>query len=119
VPIPSVPATGATREQIQAAIAAIQNNIVVLLAELAKLQQPTTTQAFTQDLYYGLWNNADVKRLQEFLISKGYLTGTATGNYYLKTVEAVKAYQTAKGIAPANGRFGPKTRQAANLDLGL
>jgi hypothetical protein len=119
VPIPTVPANP-TPTQIQAAITAIINNIAYLQAELLKLQQPTTTQAFTQDLFYGLWNNAEVKRLQEFLISKGYLaSGLNTGNYFTKTVEAVKAYQTAKGITPVSGYFGPKTRTAVNSDLGL
>ena len=117
MPIPVLSANP-TRSELLTVIAAIQNNIAVLLAELAKLQTPSAG-AFNQDLFYGLWNNADVKRLQEFLIGKGYLTGTATGNYYLKTVEAVKAYQTAKSITPVNGRFGPKTRAAANTDLGL
>jgi len=118
VPIPQVSAKS-TRAEIQAAIEAIQHNINILLAELLKLQQPATG-AFTYDLYYGLWNNAEVKRLQEFLISKGYLASWLnTGNYYLKTVEAVKAYQTAKGITPVIGRCGPKTRAAINADLGF
>ena len=118
VPIPMLPANPTTTE-IQTVIAALINNIAYLQAELLKLQ-PTTTQAFNQDLYYGLWNNAEVKRMQEFMISKGYLaSGLNTSNYYLKTVKAVKAYQTAKGITPVNGRFGPLTRSAANADLGL
>ena len=118
VPIPEVPANPTTA-QIQAAITAIINNIAYLQAELLKIQQPATG-AFTYDLYYGLWNNAEVKRLQEFLISKGYLaSGLNTGNYYLKTVEAVKAYQTAKGITPVIGRCGPLTRAAINADLGF
>ena len=118
VPIPMLPANPTTTE-IQTVIAALINNIAYLQAELLKLQ-PTTTQAFNQDLYYGLWNNAEVKRMQEFMISKGYLaSGLNTSNYYLKTVAAVKAYQTAKSITPVNGRFGPLTRSAANADLGL
>ena len=118
VPIPTLPANPTTTE-IQTVIAALINNIAYLQAELLKLQ-PTTTQAFNQDLYYGLWNNAEVKRMQEFMISKGYLaSGLNTSNYYLKTVAAVKAYQTAKSITPVNGRFGPLTRSAANADLGL
>lgn len=92
------------------------NNIAYLQAQLLTLQN---VQPFSQDLYYGLWGNAEVRRLQEFLIGKGYMTGSVTGNYYLKTVEAVKAYQRAKGISPVNGRFGPATRAAANADLGL
>ena len=94
------------------------NNILFLQAELVKLQAPTAG-AFNQDLFYGLWANADVKRMQEFMISKGYLTGTATGNYYTMTVAAVKAYQAAKGITPVNGRFGPKTRASINAELGF
>jgi len=117
MPIPTLPANPTTTE-IQTVIAALINNIAYLQAELLKLQP--TTGAFTYDLYYGLWNNAEVKRMQEFMISKGYLaSGLNTSNYYLKTVEAVKAYQTAKSITPVNGRFGPLTRSAANADLGL
>jgi murein L,D-transpeptidase YcbB/YkuD len=115
VTIPTLPANP-TPVQIQSAISAILNNIAYLQAQLQILQG---VQPFTQDLFYGLWNNAEVKRLQEFLISKGYLTGTATGNYYTKTVAAVKAYQAAKGITPVSGYFGPKTRTAVNSDLGL
>ena len=118
MPIPTLPANPTT-SQIQAAITAIQNNIAVLLAELVKLQAPAAG-AFNQDLFYGLWSNAEVKRMQEFMIGKGYLAaGLNTGNYFTKTVEAVKAYQTAKAITPVNGRFGPLTRAAANADLGL
>ena len=117
VEIPVLPANPTTAE-IQAVIDALIHNIAYLQAELLKLQP--TTGAFTYDLYYGLWNNAEVKRMQEFMISKGYLaSGLNTSNYYLKTVEAVKAYQTAKSITPVNGRFGPLTRSAANADLSL
>jgi len=117
VPIPMLPANPTTTE-IQTVIAALINNIAYLQAELLKLQP--TTGVFTYDLYYGLWNNAEVKRMQEFMISKGYLaSGLNTSNYYLKTVKAVKAYQTAKGITPVNGRCGPKTRASINASLGL
>ncbi len=110
-----------TTSEIQAAINVIIHNIQVLQTELLRMlaEEQQGQQPFNQDLFYGLWNNAEVRRLQEFLIARGYLTGTATGNYYTMTVSAVKAYQTAKGIVPVNGRFGPLTRAAANADLGL
>jgi peptidoglycan hydrolase-like protein with peptidoglycan-binding domain len=67
-----------------------------------------------------LKNQTEVKRLQEFLISKGYLkSGLNTGNYLSLTVAAVKTYQQAKGITPVSGYFGPKTRTAVNADLGV
>ena len=54
------------------------------------------------------------------MISKGYLaSGYNTGNYYTLTVNAVKAYQSAKSITPVAGYFGPLTRAAVNADLGL
>jgi peptidoglycan hydrolase-like protein with peptidoglycan-binding domain len=112
IPIPEVPANP-TPEQLQSAITAILNNLNYLQGQLSLLQP------FDQDLFYGLWNNAGVRRLQQFLTDKGYMVGLATGNYYTKTLAAVKAYQTAKGITPVSGYFGPKTRQAANQDLGL
>jgi peptidoglycan hydrolase-like protein with peptidoglycan-binding domain len=90
-----------------------------LQAELNKLQ-PQIIQPFERDLYFGLINDSEVQRLQEFLINRGYLNITqATGNYYTLTLAAVKAFQRAKGITPVSGYFGPKTRQAVNLELGL
>lgn len=115
VPVPPVSANP-TPEEIQAAIAAILNNINYLQGQLLLLQEQ---QPFTQDLFYGLWNNSDVMRLQQFLIDKGYMVGPATGNFYTKTLAAVKAYQTAKGITPVSGYFGPLTRQAVNAELGF
>jgi hypothetical protein len=117
IPIPEVPANP-TPEQLQSAITAILQNISYLQAELNKLQ-PQIIQPFERDLYFGLTNDSEVQRLQEFLINKGYLqSGLNTGNFYEKTLQAVKAYQIAKNITPVFGYFGPKTRQAVNMDLG-
>lgn len=119
----SIPTLSAnpTRSEIQAAITAIVQNIAYLQAELTKLRGGAgSIAAFVQDLHYGLLEDPQVKKLQGLLVSRGYLgTGLDTGNYLSKTVQAVKAYQQAKGITPVNGRFGPQTRQAMNTDLGL
>jgi len=111
------PITEMTIAELKAEIA----RILALIAEIqAKIAALTGVQAFATDLEYGMTNNSEVKRLQEFLISKGYLaSGLNTGNYFSLTVEAVKAYQTAKGITPVAGYFGPKTRAAVNTDLGV
>ncbi|HPI67388.1 MAG TPA: peptidoglycan-binding domain-containing protein [bacterium] len=77
----------------------------------------TISGAFNQDLSYGMIN-AEVRRMQEFLISKGYLaTGLNTGNFYSMTKEAVKKFQKDHQITPVNGLFGPQTRAAANAEL--
>ena len=109
-----------TREQILAKIAEIQVLIVQLTAQLQQLLgTPSTTAKFNTDLSYGM-SGSEVKRMQEFMISKGYLkAGLNTGSYLSLTASAVKDYQIAKGITGPNGRFGPMTRAAANKDLGL
>lgn len=115
---PTKPYTEMSISELQAEIVRIMALIAQLQVELAKLI--AAPQAFTTDLYYGLKGNSDVVRLQDFLISKGYLAaGLNTGNYLSGTLAAVKAYQTAKGITPVNGRCGPKTRAAINADLGV
>jgi PGF-pre-PGF domain-containing protein len=112
------PVTTMTIEELKSEIARITALILQLQTELAKLGG--TVQSFTSNLYYGLKNNAEVKRLQEFLISKGYLAaGFNTGSYLSLTMDAVKTYQTAKGITPVSGYFGPKTRAAVSADLGV
>jgi hypothetical protein len=109
-----------TREQILAQIAQIQALIIQLTAQLQQMLGTTSTTAkFNTDLSYGM-TGAEVMRMQGFLISKGYLAaGLNTGRYLSLTASAVKAYQVAKAIVGANGRFGPATRAAANKDLGF
>ncbi len=112
------PITEMTIAELQVKIVQILAMITQLQTEIAKLTG--TFLAFATDLQYGMAGNSEVKRLQEFLIGKGYLaTGLNTGNYYSKTTEAVKLYQAAKGITPTNGRCGPLTRAAVNADLGV
>ena len=57
-----------------------------------------------------------VTELQEFLIDKGFLQGTATGNFYSLTLKAVKAFQSANNISPT-GYVGLLTRAEINNEL--
>jgi len=68
------------------------------------------------NLYYGIQNKPAVQELQEFLIDKGFLTVTATGNFYSLTLKAVKAYQNSTGL-PKTGYVGVLTRKAMNDEL--
>jgi len=68
------------------------------------------------NLYYGLRNNSDVRELQEFLIDKGFLTGSTTGNFLSLTLKAVKQYQASVGIIQT-GYVGTLTRTAINNEL--
>ncbi len=49
--------------------------------------------------------------LQNFLMSKGFLSGSATGYYGKMTEDAVKAYQASTGLTQT-GSVGPLTRAA-------
>lgn len=70
---------------------------------------------FTRDLYFGMRANADVARLQEFLRGQGFfLYPISTGNYFTATLDAVRKFQKAHGIAPIGGYFGSQSRAAAN-----
>jgi len=116
-----VPVAQMTVPQLQAEVARITALIAQLQQQLLQMLggNVTSNLPFLVDLQLGMKNNSEVKRLQEFLISKGYLTaGLNTGNYYQLTANAVAAYQLAKGITPTNGRCGPKTRAAINIDIG-
>ncbi|MCX6791123.1 MAG: peptidoglycan-binding domain-containing protein [Candidatus Gribaldobacteria bacterium] len=104
---------------------ALQAQINQLLAQIAGLRVQlggsagaSQAVAFIKDLLIGSKNDPDIKRLQGFLISKGYLrAGFDTGNYLGMTTSAVKAYQKAKGIRQT-GNAGPLTRASINADLG-
>lgn len=92
----------------------------------AQLSTESTTmlpapKTFTKDLKLGM-TDAQVKKLQEYLNIKGF-TIAKTGNgsagkestYFGKATElALIRYQKARGITPALGYFGAKTRALMN-----
>lgn len=74
-------------------------------------------QTFERDLNFGVQNNSDVTKLQEFLTEQGIYSGPITGNFFSLTLKAVKNFQIREGISPAAGYFGPKTRTRASALL--
>lgn len=88
-----------------------------LIVALSLLFVPLFASAsIDANLYYGINNKAEVTELQEFLIDKGFLTGTATGNFYSLTLKAVKAYQASVNL-PKSGYVGTLTRKSINDTL--
>ncbi len=73
--------------------------------------------SFDRDLYFGLRNDSEVTKLQEFLTGRGIYSGPITGGFFSLTREAVKDFQKKEGIEPAAGYFGPLTRARANTLL--
>lgn len=110
----AVPAKAATTAELEAQVAA-------LLAQIQALQGGSSVSAgaaFTMDMTIGA-SGAEVTRLQNWLISKGYsIPAGATGYFGAQTAAAVAKYQMAKGITPAAGYFGPMTRAAVNAEGG-
>ena len=103
-----LPATGYYGAKSQAFVAAHTN-------------ATTTTKklSITRELYEGV-TGEDVRALQKFLNANGYIIaqtgigspGHETGLFGLKTKEAVRKFQIAKNITPAEGNVGPKTIKA-------
>ena len=85
---------------------------------------PTDKQPFLKDLRKGM-DDPDVARLQHYLALAGFPVATSgfgsIGNevttYGVKTAAAVAKFQKAKGITPASGFFGTKTRKYVNDHL--
>jgi hypothetical protein len=96
-------------------VADLQKMIADLTAKIAAMSGSSSSASatFTRDLTVGS-TGSDVTALQNWLASKGYFSGTATGYYGPVTKAAVAAYQAANGITPAAGYFGPVTRAKVN-----
>lgn len=71
----------------------------------------SSSYTFTRDLTVGS-TGADVTALQNALKAGGYMTANATGYFGALTKAGVAAWQTAKGVTPAAGYFGAKSRAA-------
>ena len=89
--------------------------VVMFLAISAMALPAITAAAIDTNLKYGARGN-EVFELQEFLISKGFLSSVATGNFYSLTLKAVIAYQASVGL-PTTGFVGSMTRSAINQGL--
>ncbi|MEN9881321.1 MAG: putative peptidoglycan binding domain, partial [Candidatus Parcubacteria bacterium] len=67
-----------------------------------------------RNLHRGM-ESVTVSFLQSFLLEKGFLEGEATGFYGDNTVDAVKAYQSAKDL-PVTGMVYDFTREAIRAE---
>ena len=80
---------------------------------------PAVAASFARDLTLGS-TGADVKALQVFLNTKGFTVaqigpgskGQETSFFGPATMRALAQFQATRGIFPAQGYFGPKTRAA-------
>jgi len=107
--------------------AKLQAELNALLAELATLEAEANASGssttisfsyvFTRNLYQGI-TGSDVTELQKFLIleNKGPAARAlekhgVTKNFATLTLAALKEFQSAVGISPAIGYFGPITRR--------
>jgi peptidoglycan hydrolase-like protein with peptidoglycan-binding domain len=65
----------------------------------------------------GMDKSDDVKKLQLFLIAKGYLDADPTGKYGAQTTAALKKFQMDKGIKGDGTLVGTATRAAISAEV--
>lgn len=124
--VPTAHAASLTSGQVSAIISLLQSfgadsgtiaNVQASLTGSAPVSTGTSSvssNTFSRDLTVGS-KGADVKALQQILISGGYLKiAAATETFGPMTKAAVIAWQKAAGISPASGLVGPKSRAALN-----
>ena len=129
--IVTVSESGAAEE---GAIKQLLDQIDFLQKEIAKVQaqinailgrNPPSCSSITENLYYGMQNNAQVRCLQEFLKFQGteiYPEGLVTGNFGNLTRLAVIRFQekyaseilTPLGLSRGTGVVGPRTLTKIN-----
>lgn len=111
----SGPVFAQSTADLQAQIAALLAQIQALQSQMGSSQgSVVSAYSFTKNLTLGA-RGADVKALQNILISKGHLKIAAATEYFgPMTKAAVIAWQTAEGISPAAGYVGPLSRAKLN-----
>jgi len=128
---PATPASGLTTAQVTS-ILSLLASFDADSATIAKVQaalmggtgaSTSATGSFTRDLQMGTVSS-EVKALQAFLNAHGYKVtssgagspGNETTRFGAATRAALIKYQKAKGISPAAGFLGAKTRAAINAE---
>lgn len=114
-----LPVAHAQSADLQAQIAALLAQIQTLQAQLASQGGAGAAAScnFTRDLTVGS-SGEDVKCLQQYLNASGYKVadsgagspGSESTYFGSKSQAAVAKWQAAKGLSPAVGYFGPKSR---------
>jgi hypothetical protein len=118
--------------QLLARIEELKRKIAEYEAKIAALRgiNPISCNKFDNDLYYGIWDSAEVSCLQQFLKNQGtdiYPEGLVTGNFLSLTQAAVIRFQEKYaeeilyplGLKRGTGYFGPATRHKINSFLEL
>ncbi len=112
----ATPAKAATAEELQAQIAALMAQISSLGGSDSHSDSACT---FTRALTVGS-QGADVTCLQDYL-TPTYFTnaGGSTGYFGAVTAAAVAAWQSANGVSPAAGYFGPVSQAKYNALVAM
>jgi len=110
------PAQAQTAEELQAQIDSLMATIAALQAQ-AGMTSPTASgnaYVFTRSLTIGA-QGADVTALQQYLIGAGHvIPAGATGYFGTQTQAAVASWQSAHGVMPPAGYFGPISQAKYN-----
>ena len=99
--------------------AQLQSQLATLQAELSAQQGGGTSMMVTPPMFESNLTlgstGSSVISLQTWLIAKGYsIPAGPTGHFGAQTQAALASYQSANGIWPAVGYFGPTTRAHVN-----
>jgi len=120
------PGTASAEGTFEQIIAKLQEQVRVLTQQWAALQgqqaavassaTPSSLSAFSRNLSFGMRNDPDVEKLQNFLTQWGYYVGPIDGDFFLPTLKSVKKFQKSQNVAhiSATGFFGPQSRAVAN-----
>jgi hypothetical protein len=109
--------------ELQAKIRVLMQQIESLQAKLRAIQSSTSTLPIKPGLHlgeirknicFGARNDDDVRVVQMKLKESGHFKEEVTGNYFMKTDEAVRMYQKEHGLPPVEC-VGPRTREAFKL----
>ena len=129
------PAAALTIDEIQAQIKVLLSKVADLQAQLrlvnttpsvvvesspdsniATKKHRICDNLFNRNLTPGAQGD-DVRGLQEFLSTEGYLSASATGYFGPMTAQAVAKWQTSQGVS-AVGNFGPRSRERIKIWCG-
>ena len=103
---------GVSETQINQVLALLAGSTVSAPVASSAASVSSGNYTFTSLLSEGS-SGTEVSELQKRLVTLGFLSSAATGHFGPQTTAAVKAFQTAHGIA-ALGYVGPSTRSALN-----